>query len=51
MNRGFATFLAGTLGVGANYLTSLLGEEGEPIALGFLVFILSIYNSLILIVH
>ncbi|XP_057512530.1 aluminum-activated malate transporter 8-like [Actinidia eriantha] len=41
MNRGFATFLAGTLGVGANYLTSLLGEEGEPIALGFLVFILT----------
>ncbi|GFY93380.1 aluminum activated malate transporter family protein [Actinidia rufa] len=40
MNRGLATLLAGALGVGANYIASLLGKEGEPIALGVFVFLL-----------
>ncbi|KAL6997937.1 hypothetical protein U1Q18_008061 [Sarracenia purpurea var. burkii] len=44
MNRGFATLLGGGLGVGANSLASFLGDTGEPIVLGFLVFILSTNN-------
>ncbi|KAM0011850.1 putative aluminum-activated malate transporter [Helianthus debilis subsp. tardiflorus] len=40
MNRGFATLLAGALGVGANYLASLFGTKVEPIVLGCLVFLL-----------
>ncbi|KAA8518456.1 hypothetical protein F0562_015930 [Nyssa sinensis] len=41
LNRGFATLLAGALGVGAEYLASLFGEKGQPIVLGFLVFLLA----------
>ncbi|KDP36114.1 hypothetical protein JCGZ_08758 [Jatropha curcas] len=41
LNRGFATFLAGALGVGAQQLASLFGNKGEPIVLGFLVFLLA----------
>ncbi|KAA8516805.1 hypothetical protein F0562_017085 [Nyssa sinensis] len=41
LNRGFATLLAGALGVGAEHLASLLGEKGEPILLGLLVFLLA----------
>ncbi|XP_057466883.1 aluminum-activated malate transporter 8-like [Actinidia eriantha] len=41
MNRGFATMLAGALGVGVQELASLLGDKGEPIVLGFFVFILA----------
>ncbi|KAK2995625.1 hypothetical protein RJ640_015462 [Escallonia rubra] len=41
LNRGLATFLAGSLGIGAEYLASLFGEKGEPIVLGFLVFLLA----------
>ncbi|KAK3028944.1 hypothetical protein RJ639_037608 [Escallonia herrerae] len=44
LNRGLATFLAGSLGIGAEYLASLFGEKGEPIVLGFLVFLLGIYT-------
>lgn len=40
LNRGFATLLAGALGVGANYLANLIGEKGEPYLLGLFVFIL-----------
>ncbi|KAH7855228.1 hypothetical protein Vadar_022617 [Vaccinium darrowii] len=39
MNRGFATVLAGALGVGANNLASLVGDKGQPIILGFCVFL------------
>ncbi|XP_016497353.2 aluminum-activated malate transporter 8-like [Nicotiana tabacum] len=39
LNRGFATLLAGALGVGAKYFADLFGK-GEPIVLGFLVFTL-----------
>ncbi|KAL3715979.1 hypothetical protein ACJRO7_007699 [Eucalyptus globulus] len=41
LNRGFATFSAGALGVGAQHLACLFGEEGEPIVLGVLVFLLA----------
>ncbi|XP_009589543.1 aluminum-activated malate transporter 8-like isoform X2 [Nicotiana tabacum] len=40
INIAFATALGGTLGIGAKYLAELCGKEGEPIVLGFLVFIL-----------
>ncbi|KAL5709116.1 hypothetical protein ACHQM5_019838 [Ranunculus cassubicifolius] len=40
-NRGVATCLAGALGVGAHQLASLAGEQGEPIVLGFFVFLLA----------
>ncbi|XP_030531744.1 aluminum-activated malate transporter 8-like [Rhodamnia argentea] len=40
LNRGFATFSAGALGVGAQHLACLFGEVGEPVVLGFLVFLL-----------
>lgn len=32
--------LAGGLGVGAQELASLFGDEGEPVVLGILVFLL-----------
>ncbi|KAI3472083.1 hypothetical protein Pfo_029119 [Paulownia fortunei] len=41
LNRAGATLLAGALGVGAEYLASLCGEKGEPVVLGFLVFVLA----------
>ncbi|KAI6673993.1 hypothetical protein NL676_001899 [Syzygium grande] len=41
LNRGFATFSAGAMGVGAQHLACLFGEEGEPIVLGVLVFLLA----------
>ncbi|OWM79031.1 aluminum-activated malate transporter 8 [Punica granatum] len=40
INRGCATLLAGTLGVGSQHLACLFGKEGEPIVLGILVFFL-----------
>ena len=45
MNRGFATMLAGALGVGVQELASLLGDKGEPIVLGFFVFLLGIMHD------
>ncbi|KAM6595774.1 hypothetical protein CsatA_006298 [Cannabis sativa] len=39
LNRGLATLLAGALGVGAHHLASLSGQIGEPILLGFFVFL------------
>lgn len=39
MNRTMATLAAGALGVGAHYLASLSGETGEPILIGFFVFV------------
>lgn len=39
LNRGLATLLAGALGVGATHLASLTGKTGEPIMLGFFVFL------------
>ncbi|XWS59383.1 hypothetical protein CRYUN_Cryun08bG0117100 [Craigia yunnanensis] len=41
LNRGFATFLAGALGIGADYFASLFEKKGEPIVLGILVFLLA----------
>ncbi|GAA0176262.1 transporter [Lithospermum erythrorhizon] len=41
INRGCATLLAGALGIGAEYLAELTGKTGEPIMLGFFVFILA----------
>ncbi|KAL2503116.1 Aluminum-activated malate transporter 8 [Forsythia ovata] len=41
LNRGFATLLAGALGIGAEYLATLCGEKGEPVLLGILVFLLA----------
>ncbi|XP_031267791.1 aluminum-activated malate transporter 2-like isoform X1 [Pistacia vera] len=39
LNRGFATLLGGALSVGAHHLACLSGEIGEPIMLGFFVFL------------
>lgn len=39
LNRTMATLMAGALGVGAHYLASLSGETGEPILIGFFVFV------------
>ncbi|KAE8037591.1 hypothetical protein FH972_010169 [Carpinus fangiana] len=39
LNRGLATLLAGALGVGAHHLANLSGHIGEPILLGFFVFL------------
>ncbi|KAK6126441.1 hypothetical protein DH2020_039829 [Rehmannia glutinosa] len=36
LNRGFATLLAGALGIGAEYFASLCGEKGEPVILGLM---------------
>lgn len=44
LNRGFATFLAGGLGLGAQHLASLCGEKGEPIFLGVFVFLMGNYS-------
>ncbi|PIN04000.1 hypothetical protein CDL12_23467 [Handroanthus impetiginosus] len=41
INRGFATLLAGALGVGAEYLADFCGEKGEPVILGLMVFFLA----------
>ncbi|CAI9783343.1 unnamed protein product [Fraxinus pennsylvanica] len=41
LNRGFATLLAGALGIAAEYLATLCGEKGEPVLLGILVFIIA----------
>ncbi|VVA97261.1 unnamed protein product [Arabis nemorensis] len=40
LNRGFATLIAGSLGVGAVHLARFFGHKGEPIVLGILVFLL-----------
>eukprot|EP00258_Populus_trichocarpa_P000339 XP_002298270.3 aluminum-activated malate transporter 2 [Populus trichocarpa] len=39
LNRGMATLMAGGLGVGAHHLANLSGHIGEPILLGFFVFL------------
>lgn len=39
LNRGMATLVAGALGVGAHHLAKLSGSTGEPILLGFFVFL------------
>ncbi|XAR69829.1 hypothetical protein NMG60_11001554 [Bertholletia excelsa] len=41
INRGFATLLAGALGVGASYFAELHGDKAESIVLGVLVFALT----------
>ncbi|CAI0391069.1 unnamed protein product [Linum tenue] len=41
LNRGFATLSAGALGLGAQHLAALFGDQGEPIVLGILVFLLA----------
>lgn len=45
LNRGFATILAGGLGVGAQHIAHLAGEKGEPILLGIFVFILGMLKK------
>ncbi|KAK4791035.1 hypothetical protein SAY86_031448 [Trapa natans] len=39
LNRGLATLFAGALGVGAHHLACMSGKIGEPILLGFFVFL------------
>ncbi|KAL6496358.1 hypothetical protein OROGR_029616 [Orobanche gracilis] len=41
INRGSATLVAGALGIGAEYLANVFGEEQEPVILGFLVFFIA----------
>ncbi|CAA0842996.1 Aluminum-activated malate transporter 2 [Striga hermonthica] len=45
LNRGFATLVAGALGLGAEYLADLCGQKGEPIVLGILVFLLAAIST------
>ncbi|GAA0160755.1 transporter [Lithospermum erythrorhizon] len=45
INRGWATLLGGALGIGAEYLAELTGKTGEPIMLGFFVFILAMGST------
>ncbi|KAJ8426538.1 hypothetical protein Cgig2_003659 [Carnegiea gigantea] len=45
LNRGFATLTAGALGVGAQHLAILCGKKGEPVVLGFLVFLLAAMST------
>ncbi|KAL5056310.1 hypothetical protein RYX36_036992 [Vicia faba] len=47
LNRTMATLAAGALGVGAHYLASLSGETGEPILIGFFVFLQAAIASFI----
>ncbi|EOY33298.1 hypothetical protein QUC31_019016 [Theobroma cacao] len=47
LNRGLATFLAGTLGFGAHHLATLPGEKVQPILLGLFVFFLATTVSFI----
>ncbi|POO01349.1 Aluminum-activated malate transporter [Trema orientale] len=47
LNRGLATLLAGALGVGAHHLASLSGQIGEPILLGFFVFLQATISTFI----
>ncbi|KAG6580748.1 Aluminum-activated malate transporter 8, partial [Cucurbita argyrosperma subsp. sororia] len=41
LNRGLGTLLAGSLGVGVNYLANLSGQKGEPFVLGIFVFLIA----------
>ncbi|KAI3980161.1 hypothetical protein MKX01_033302 [Papaver californicum] len=41
INRGLATFVGGSLGLGVHYLASLTGDIGEPVLLCFSVFLLA----------
>ncbi|KAI3923371.1 hypothetical protein MKW98_026964 [Papaver atlanticum] len=41
INRGLATFAAGSLGLGVHFLVSLTGDIGEPVLLCFSVFLLA----------
>jgi hypothetical protein len=43
LNRMLATLSAGALGVGVHYLATLLGETGQPIVIGFFVFMIGTY--------
>ncbi|KAJ6968346.1 hypothetical protein D5086_029196 [Populus alba] len=45
LNRGFATLVAGALGLGAQQLASLFGDKGDPIVLGILVFLLAAVST------
>ncbi|KAJ1440759.1 Aluminum-activated malate transporter [Sesbania bispinosa] len=47
LNRTMATLVAGALGVGAHYLASLSGDTGEPILIGFFVFLQAAIASFI----
>ncbi|XP_021278610.1 aluminum-activated malate transporter 2-like [Herrania umbratica] len=47
LNRGWATFLAGTLGFGAHHLATLPGEKVQPILLRLFVFFLATTVSFI----
>ncbi|KAL5575009.1 hypothetical protein UlMin_016708 [Ulmus minor] len=47
LNRGMATLVAGALGVGAHHLASLSGHIGEPILLGFFVFLQAAVSTFI----
>ncbi|KAJ6864707.1 hypothetical protein NC651_035312 [Populus alba x Populus x berolinensis] len=45
LNRGFATLVAGALGLGAQQLASLFGDKGDPIVLGILIFLLAAVST------
>ncbi|KAG6735663.1 hypothetical protein POTOM_061689 [Populus tomentosa] len=45
LNRGFATLVAGALGLGAQQLASLFGDKGDPIVLAILIFLLAAVST------
>ncbi|XP_021892589.1 aluminum-activated malate transporter 2-like [Carica papaya] len=47
LNRGVATLLAASLGVGAHHLASLSGQIGEPILIGLFVFLQAAVSTFI----
>ncbi|GAB2274551.1 hypothetical protein Dimus_009318 [Dionaea muscipula] len=47
LNRAIATLLAGVLGVGAYYLARHCGKTGEPIIIGFCVFLQAAVSTFI----
>lgn len=53
LNRGVATLLAASLGVGAHHLASLSGQIGEPILIGLFVFLQgeNIYTYIFIYTH
>jgi hypothetical protein len=43
LNRMLATLSGSALGVGVHYLATLSGETGQPIVIGFFVFMIGTY--------
>ncbi|XP_073023888.1 aluminum-activated malate transporter 2-like [Primulina eburnea] len=47
LNRGFATLVAGVLGIGTHHLAIVSGKIGQPILIGLLVFLQAVASTFI----